>query len=205
MDENGCQVLIEDGRLQIRDQHRRLLCRVPRGNNRLYILTLNITKPVCLSARGNDTACRWHARYGYLNFDALQKLSNQIMVHGLTVIDHVDQICNSYLAGKQRRASFSQVAKYRARSRLELVRGDLCGPISPETPGERRYFLLLVDDFSRYMWILLLSTKDEAPTAIKRFQVAAEVEGKAKLQVLRTDRGGEFNSSAFKEYCAELG
>jgi hypothetical protein len=35
------------------------------------------------------------------------------------------------------------------------------------TPGGRRYFLLLVDDATRYMWVALLTTKDAATEAIK--------------------------------------
>jgi hypothetical protein len=35
--------------------------------------------------------------------------------------------------------------------------------------GGQRYFLLLVDDCSRYMWLQLPMSKDEAAEAIKRF------------------------------------
>ena len=40
-----------------------------------------------------------------------------------------------------------------------------------ELDGGRRYFLLLVDDYSRYMWLQLLTSKDEAAEAIKKFKV----------------------------------
>jgi hypothetical protein len=53
---------------------------------------------------------------------------------------------------------------------MELVHGDLCGPIAPATHGGRRYFLLLVDNCNRYMCVHLLTSKDEAAVAIKRFQ-----------------------------------
>jgi hypothetical protein len=42
------------------------------------------------------------------------------------------------------------------------MHGDLCGPVTPATPGGRRYFLLLVDDLSRYMWVVVLGSKGEA-------------------------------------------
>jgi hypothetical protein len=57
---------------------------------------------------------------------------------------------------------------------LEFVHGDLCGPVMPATPGSRRYFLLLVDDATRYMWVALLTTKDAAADAIKHLQAVAE-------------------------------
>lgn len=51
---------------------------------------------------------------------------------------------------------------------LKLLNGDICGPILPPTPSGNRYFLLLVDDYTRYKWIVLLPYKDGAFAAIKR-------------------------------------
>ena len=98
---------------------------------------------------------------------------------------------------------FPKAAKYRAAKALELVHGDICGPITPATNDGRRYFLLLVEDCSRYMWLQLLTSKDEAVAAIKKFKTRAEVESGKKLRVLRTDRGGEFTSVEFAAYCAD--
>jgi hypothetical protein len=71
------------------------------------------------------------------------------------------------------------------------MHGDLCGPVTPATPGGRRYFLLLVDDLSRYMWVVVLDSKGEAADAIRRAQAAAEAECGRKL------RGGVFFSQHF--------
>ena len=55
------------------------------------------------------------------------------------------------------------------------------------------------------MWLRLLTTKDEAETALRQFQAAAERESGRHLKTLRTDRGGEFNFSSLGEFFAELG
>jgi hypothetical protein len=94
---------------------------------------------------------------------------------------------------------------YRAEELLEFVHGDLCGPITPATHDGRCYFLLLVDDCSRYMWLQLLTSKAEAATAIRQFKARVETETGKKLKILRTDRGGEFTSIEFGVYCAEEG
>jgi hypothetical protein len=52
------------------------------------------------------------------------------------------------------------------------VHGDLCGPVTPATPRGRRYFLLLIDDLSRYMWVVVLGSKGETVNAIRRAQAA---------------------------------
>ena len=55
---------------------------------------------------------------------------------------------------KQVRKSFPPQTTFHASKILELVHGDICGPISPPTPGGKRY-LLLVDDYSRLMWVFI--------------------------------------------------
>lgn len=86
---------------------------------------------------------------------------------------------------------------------LDLVHGDLCGPITAATPGDTKYFLLLVDDLSCYMWVTLLESKDKTTTAIKQFHVRIELEAGRKLKALRTYYRGEFTSTEFGEYCTD--
>ena len=88
---------------------------------------------------------------------------------------------------------------------LELIHGDLCGPITPATNGGRWYFLLFVDDCNRYKWLQLLTSKDKAAAAIKKFKMRSEAESGKKLRVLRTDRGDEFTSVEFATYCVDQG
>lgn len=162
--------------MRIWDRHHRLLAKVTRGTNRLYVLNVQVAQPLCLAARWADEAWQWHERFGHLHFEALKRLSAKGMVRGLPSLDHVEQFCDVCVLTKQRRLPFPQQSSFRAKERLELVHGDLCGPVTPATPGGRRYFLLLVDDLSRYMWVVVLGSKGEAADAIRRAQAAAEAE-----------------------------
>ena len=67
------------------------------------------------------------------------------------------------------------------------------------------YFLLLVNDFSRYMWISLLKTKDEALEALKGIKMAAEIEVNLKFEFLQTDREGEFTTKEVETFCDKHG
>jgi hypothetical protein len=96
-------------------------------------------------------------------------------------------------------------AEYRAERRLELVHGDLCGPISPATSRGNKYFLLHVDDLNRYMWVAAIPSKDRVVAAIKGIQARAEGESGLKLKALCTDRGGEFTVTEFTHYWAAEG
>jgi hypothetical protein len=55
------------------------------------------------------------------------------------------------------------------------------------------------------MWISTLVRKDQAAAVIRDYQMRTESESSCTLSVLRTDRGGEFTSKQFAEYCAAEG
>jgi len=65
--------------------------------------------------------------------------------------------------------------------------------------------MLVVDDHSRYMWLELLARKDETLACFKKFRAAIELESSRRLNALRTDRDGEFNSRGFVVFCNEHG
>jgi hypothetical protein len=72
-------------------------------------------------------------------------------------------------------------------------------------PWGNKYFVLLVDDLSRYMWVATIPSKDRAAAAIKDIQARTEGESSLKLKALRTNRGGEFTATEFTDYCAPEG
>ena len=51
------------------------------------------------------------------------------------------------------------------------------------------------------MWLLLLREKSEAFEKFKGFKALVEQETGAKIKTLRTDRGGEFMSQEFQDFC----
>ena len=141
----------------------------------------------------------------HLHFESLKQLGKKEMVRGMPCIDHVDQLCDTCVVTKLKCRPFPHQASYHATEQLKLVHGDLCGPVSPATPGGRRYFLLLVDDATSYMWAVLLDSKAAAAGAIKRHQAATEKECGRKLRVLRTDNGSDFTAAKFMAYCIDEG
>lgn len=64
---------------------------------------------------------------------------------------------------------------------------------------------MIIDDYSRYMWTILLKEKGEAFEKFKRFKMLVEQEVKVPITMFRTDRGGEFTSQEFQAYCDKYG
>ncbi|GJW51328.1 zinc finger, CCHC-type containing protein [Tanacetum coccineum] len=203
--EIGYKVVMEDDKLQLYDMDNKIFMEVTRQRNRLYKPSLRIGTPICLLAYLKDTTWLWHARLGHLNFESLKTMTQRNLVHGIPTIKHATQICDVCLIGKHSRTPFPKKAKARSTSPLDLVYGDLCGPITPPTPSGKKYIFLIVDDYSRYMWAYFLSTKDQAFDTFKEYKSTIEKELRTTLKMLRTDRGGEFTSNEFTQYCKENG
>jgi hypothetical protein len=54
LDENGSRVEIKDGVMRIWNHHRRLIAKVTRGSNQLYVLNVQVAQPLCLAIRWDD-------------------------------------------------------------------------------------------------------------------------------------------------------
>ena len=131
------------------------------------------------------------------------------LVKGLPQFQNPKEVCAHYISGKHSKASFPS-STYRTLSVLELIHMDICRPISSQTVGGKRYFLLIVDDYSRCMWVALRKEKLEAFKKFKRFKSMAEAEKEVKMKCIRSDRGGggggrEFTSDEFKTLCDKSG
>jgi hypothetical protein len=127
-----------------------------------------VAQPLCLAARRDDKAWQWHERLRHLHFEALKWHNAKGMVRDMSSFDHVEQFCDFCVWMKQWQLPFPQQSSFRVKERLEFVHGDLCGPVTLATLGGQRYFLLLIDDLSRYMWVVVLGSKGETANAIRR-------------------------------------
>ena len=108
----------------------------------------------------------------------------------------------SYVS-KQHRSLFPFITSYRSSRPLELVHGAICGPISFATQRGKKYFLLLVDDYYRLMWVALIKNKSKAFPAFVKFKNLAKAEKGMKIGCLSTDQRGKFTSSVFSNFCSE--
>jgi len=106
---------------------------------------------------------------------------------------------------KQPRKPFKGLEEKRDLAPLDLIHSDLCEMNGLLTRGGKRYFMTLIDDATRYCYIYLLKTKDKAFHYFKIFKAEVENQIERKIKRLRDDRGGEYISNEFSQFCAEHG
>ena len=98
----------------------------------------------------------WHQRLGHPLGRVLQHLP---FVSG-SARDIKNKSCDVCPRAKQHRNSFP-ISNSKASRLFELVHVDLWGPYRTPSLCGSRYFLTIVDDFSRSVWTYLLSNKPE--------------------------------------------
>lgn len=134
----------------------------------LYKVKMEIVNLKCLQLITQNNSNKWHARLGHIGVDLM--MIKKDLVIGLPNITFEKETCADCLLGKQARASFPNVSTFRASRALELVYGDLCGRNTPPSAGISRYIFLLIDDYSRYMWSILLQDKSDAFEKFEKFK-----------------------------------
>lgn len=167
LSEEGNRVVMKGDLLWVYDKEKRLLMKVKRSCNRLYKIIVNTVESKNLLVKEDEATWLWHSRLGHVNFQALNLMLRNNMIEGLSKIVKPKEPCSGSLMSKHTRRSFPAQSNCRAKKALELVHGDLFGPISPETSSGGRYFLLHVDNYSRAMWVYVSKTKDEDLEAFK--------------------------------------
>nr|GEX25971.1 hypothetical protein [Tanacetum cinerariifolium] len=175
----------------------------------LYSIILqdtNSPNPICLMAKATSSqAWLWYRRMSHLNFDTINLLSKNDIVVGLPKLKFVkDHLCSSCELGKAKRKSFHTKLTPSSKRQLQLLHMDLCGPMRVASINQKRYILVIVDDYSRYTWTHFLRSKDETPKVLIDFLRLVQRGLQAQVRVVRTDKGTEFlNQTPHAYFVAE--
>ena len=98
-----------------------------------------------------------------LKFYHIIKLLNNGVIRDLPKISNpYDSVCKPCQMGKLTRTQFKFKNFTSVDNPLQLVHMDLCGPSRKEGIRRERYFMLVIDDYSRLAWVSFLKEKSEA-------------------------------------------
>ncbi|GJP71283.1 hypothetical protein CLOP_g2132 [Closterium sp. NIES-67] len=142
----------------------------------------------------------WHERLCHVNFPMLQKLVKDGSLKGLEVKGGVKEIgsCLTCLETKFSKFPFNSTTGP-AKTPLALVHMDVVGPTRAPSLSGSRYFLTIVDDHTRAVWVYPLKSKGEVAAAVlEEWMPRAQRECGHKVKVIRSDNGGEFIGADFE-------
>ena len=93
----------------------------------------------------------------------------------------------------------------RSKEPHQLVHSNVCGPLCLQARGSDKYFVTFIDDYSRYGYVYLMHKKSETFEKFKEFMAEAEKQLGKSLRTLRSDQGGEYLDTKFKDHLLEHG
>ncbi|CAL2265082.1 unnamed protein product [Prunus armeniaca] len=177
LQEKGVAILIQHGECKVFHPSKGLIIQSKMRANRMFVVLAAMMPKAttCFQAVTEDESYLWHCRFGHLSFKGLRTLQYKQMVSGLPSFITPTKLCTACLVGKQHGESIPKRSLWRASQKLELVHADICGPIKPVSNNNKSY------------------------------KACVEKESGAYLKCLRTDRGGEFTSNEFGEFCKANG
>ncbi|KAK9074195.1 hypothetical protein SSX86_006792 [Deinandra increscens subsp. villosa] len=142
----------------------------------------------------------WHARLGHPSEQVLNVLKTSL---GLK-FSKADLPCEVCHKAKQHRNPFP-LSDHVSKQLGELVHLDVWGPYRVSSTEGFKYFLTIVDDYSRAVWIYLLKGKEEVFENIETFVYFLENQFKKSVKILRSDNGTEFTNNNMKVFCKKMG
>ena len=148
----------------------------------------------------------WHKKLSHLNFKTMNALVKRELVRGLPEIEFCQEgLCDACQKGKSKKASHQYQDRTNITEPLQLIHMDLFGPVNVMSMSKKRYALVMVDDFSKYTWVLFVHSKDEVSQLVINKIKVVELRSNAVVWMIRSDNGTEFKNSELDEFCSSKG
>jgi hypothetical protein len=131
-----------------------------RTSNNIYVLSEIGNEKCCLGKE--DESWLWNRRMGHMHFDNLVKVSKREAVREMPqIMKPTNTLCKHCQQGKKTKTRFKS-KEYSTTRPLEIVHTDLVGPTTTKGLKSEKYFMLLVDDYTRMTAVCFLKNKLEA-------------------------------------------
>ena len=135
----------------------------------------------------------WHHRLGHLPVTKLRR-----------VIPHIPPSvsfqCETCQLGKHCRSSFPSSQSPSSQGLFDLLHVDVWGPSRIPNRSQCRYYLVIVDDFSRLSWVFLLKDRSQGPVILKSLIAEIKTQFDVCVKIVRTDNALEFKSKDLLQF-----
>lgn len=138
----------------------------------------------------------WHKRLGHVSFSKLSQIINNGVLGSVPVVKEPGCIhCN---LSKHHALPFN-ISSSTTNDIFDLIHSDIWGPAPIPTMGGARYYVIFVDDYTRFTWVYLLHHRSDFLQIYKEFSAMIKTQFSKTIKIFRSDSGGEYLSHQFRE------
>ncbi|SGZ03860.1 BQ5605_C032g11026 [Microbotryum silenes-dioicae] len=210
LDRLGFTVSFGSGHAAIRNSSGTVVATARAIANDLY--ALNVAPSTCmpnalLATPHRVSLLTLHRRLAHLPVAQLKNVVQKGLVTGVDWVYSEEEFrsfhCNACLASKAHALPFAR-SKSIAPGRLALIHVDVA-QMPRASFGGHRYMLVIVDDYSRKQWCLLLTYKSDVFHRLRDWILEVENATGDRVKTIRSDNGGEFTLRTFVDFCVAKG
>nr|GEV73165.1 Gag-Pol polyprotein [Tanacetum cinerariifolium] len=137
-----------------------------------------------------------------LNFRTLNELARKDLVRGLPKLKYEKEyLCPSCQFGKSKKLSHPLKIVNNNTEVLNTLHMDLYRPMKVKSINEKKYIMVIVNDYTRFGWVRFSRKKDETPEVFKKFIILTQRALNSTVRYLRTDNGTEFVNKTLTKFC----
>ncbi|GKC76681.1 putative RNA-directed DNA polymerase [Tanacetum coccineum] len=200
--DNKLFVGFNENNCYIQDLKANKTLRIGRQFNGLYLFDVdNACKVVsnCSISTCFVSRTLWHQRLGHPADPVLDVLKSSLNLDSQTISEHLCATCNK---AKKIREPFP-LSDHKSSKIGELVHLDVWGPYKVTSIDGFRYFLTIVDDFTRAVWIYMLKGKDDVYDSIVSFAQMITNQFETNVKTFRSDNGSKFVNNKLQRFFNE--
>jgi hypothetical protein len=142
----------------------------------------------------------WHCRLGHPSPDALSSLSRSSFIQ---CTSNKHDFCHACQLGKHIRLPFCS-SSHHAEHAFDLMHLDLWTSPVVSVSGSK-YYLVILDDFTHYLWTFPLKLKSDTFTTLSNFFAYVSNQFDRKVIAIQCDNGREFDNSSTRIFLLSNG
>ncbi|KAI3500548.1 hypothetical protein L1887_36372 [Cichorium endivia] len=191
-DDSPVDILLSNKFFVIQNRINKAIIATGKREDGLYVLQQG-TKAFVAALKNKCTSASfeiWHSRLGHVAFDTVSLL-HKFGSLSITSILPKPGVCTSCQLSKSMRLPFSDNFK-RAKHVLDLIHCDLWGPAPIASTDGFLYYVIFVDDYSRFTWFYPLKRKSDFAQTLSTFLTFVQTQFGCKVKEFQSDGGTEF-------------
>ncbi|TYK06165.1 Peptidase aspartic, catalytic [Cucumis melo var. makuwa] len=145
-------------------------------------------------------------KLGHISMRSLDKVIRNEAVVGIPSLDINGKFfCGDCQVGKKTKISHKSLKECYTIRVFELLHLDLMGLMQTESLGGKKYVLVVVDDYSRFTWVLFLKGKSDTVKLCISLCLNLQREKGKKIIRISSDHGKEFDNEDLNNFCQSKG